>query len=948
MLLDRLRIASKLVLLAAIPLLALAALALPIVVMRASAANEAAKTSRAVQATDEVGGLIRALQRERLLAVGYLAGQVSQTDLLFQQAASADQSQGVRQSLGGDLTPSIEKGLDQERSLAALRAGTLAKTVSLDKVAVGFQSAIQTLIDSLGLVYRADSTTSVGRQVLALDTVLRADEVNARTSVTVLQVLVNPSGVLASRLAAQLGLFDEYDARFDVLATPDQVEIFDLIREATNARAGLGFIGDNRQIDTYESLDGQTVVTTYPRLLSLTGQGGFVESKLTSDIMATTSDQQRSALIYAYAIGGASILVVVLVVLLTVLVARSVAQPLIRLTASAKQVAIAAEAELTRISDDESEAFEQLRLDEVDMTGRDEVGDLARAFDRIQTTAARLVERQAASRRNVATMFGHIGRRTQNLVARQLAMIDRLEQQETNSDRLRNLYQLDHLSSRLSRNAGSLVVISGSTAHDEQGEPLPVADVVRLALGEIEDYTRVELDIPESLIVRPSVVGDLTLVFAELMENATAYSPPHTKVRVTAEETRAGAQILVIDNGIGMAPERLAEENARLTRRERLDLVPTEVLGLFVTGRLARRHSFGVTLVPTLGGGVTAVIALTDRQLLGPVGQSIAALPAGPLAQPSPGTQVAVAGGKSFAPLALSSPAFDQVALERATRAISAGPSWDAFAASNGLASAASAAPVAASAAPVAAITSGQPTSTNQVNAVNGAWSTPTEPPAACAPTVGGAQVAASGQEATPRSWWEPSSPARVAIPPAPPSTRALPEVHQPAGLQRRVPGAQFPLGAAGRRIEPPAVAADPAAARALIEEFEAGVRSAERQRDPGRVPQLPAPPPLPSRVAPAAAARPTSPSVGPAAAAMPPAGTPSGMPAPARGGGLTRRIPGATLGVLQAPVRSTPAAVPAPGDADAARALIEQIESGVSRALNEVVDDHRHEGLPR
>src|SRR5438552_1544618 len=163
-------------------------------------------------------------------------------------------------------------------------------------------------------------------------------------------------------------------------------------------------------------------------------------------------------------------------------------------------------------------------------------------------------------------MFGHVGRRTQNLVARQVALIDRLEREETNPERLQHLYRLDHVSSRLRRNAGSLVVLSGSVSLDDQVAPLPLADIVRLALGEIEDYTRVDVVVPPDVTVVPAVVTDLVLMLAELMENATVFSPPQMRVTVSAQSTQFGVQILVVDHGIGLSPERLAQENTRLER----------------------------------------------------------------------------------------------------------------------------------------------------------------------------------------------------------------------------------------------------------------------------------------------------------------------------------------------------------------------------------------------
>src|SRR6185437_5143937 len=142
-----------------------------------------------------------------------------------------------------------------------------------------------------------------------------------------------------------------------------------------------------------------------------------------------------------------------------------------------------------------------------------------------------------------------------------------------------------------------------------------------------EDYTRIDVDVPEDIVVVPSVLADLTLMLAELMENATAFSPPHTRVLITATELRGGARLAIVDNGLGMTPERMAEENARLTRRERLDLVPTEVLGLFVVGRLARRHGIEVTLTDTPDGGVTVWVDLTPAHLISRVPSTTVAAP---------------------------------------------------------------------------------------------------------------------------------------------------------------------------------------------------------------------------------------------------------------------------------------------------------------------------------
>ncbi|MEU2639313.1 ATP-binding protein, partial [Micromonospora fulviviridis] len=465
--------------------------------------------------------------------------------------------------------------------------------------------------------------------------------------------------------------------RFRKLITPEQYRLAMLDDAAVAARTSPTFLVDSVK-DPVAAIAAVPLDALFPSVRSMITLGQFVEKKIVADVIAETRNEQRDALAAAWLVGGAAALVLLSVVLLSMAVARTVARPLTRLTRSADRVARVAEAELTRVVDDEAETVPPVRLDPVDVGAerRDEIGDLARAFERVQHTAARLVERQVAGRRNVAQMFGHVGRRTQNLVGRQIALIDRLERQETDPGRLEHLYRLDHISSRLRRNAGSLVVLSGATGSDGHVAPVPLADLVRLALGEIEDYTRVDVQVPPGVSAAPATAGDLVLALAELMENATAFSPPHTRVLVAAEQTDGGARLTVVDRGIGMTEERLAEENARLTRRERLDLAPTEVLGLFVVGRLARRHGWTVRLAATAGGGVTAPLDVPAALLVirrpERVGATVARATVPPRerrALPEPAR-----------PPAADEPAgFDAALLSRATRSIETGASWNAF-----------------------------------------------------------------------------------------------------------------------------------------------------------------------------------------------------------------------------------------------------------------------------
>ncbi|MGC4762629.1 nitrate- and nitrite sensing domain-containing protein [Micromonospora sp. DT46] len=824
MLLARLRIRGKLALLVVIPLLSMVALAVPAVLDRVAAAQRAGDIADRVRVASRIGSLVQDLQQERVLSVGLLLGRVTRSELMQRTAGVDDRVADLRATSAGPLPPEVTEALHGVRGLTDVRVAVLAGTATPDQIMAAYGPVSTGLIDALRLPFGVDTDTAAGRQVLALDGLLRVDE--AMGACATLIVLVKATGsprVSASYVACMAGLRADNQG-FRSLITPEQLKLVTLNDAAVAARTSADFL-TRSALDPAGATRDIPLDALFPSVRSMITFGQFIEKKLVADVIAEVTGQQRRALTEAYLVAGIVTLILAVVVLLSAAVARTVARPLTRLTRSADRVARVAEAELTRVADDETEGAAPVRLDPVDVRARDEIGDLARAFDRVQSTAARLVERQVAGRRNVAQMFGHVGRRTQNLVGRQIALIDRLERQETDPGRLEHLYRLDHISSRLRRNAGSLVVLSGSAGADPHVAPVPLADVVRLALGEIEDYTRVDVQVPPGVSVAPGTVGDLVLALAELMENATVFSPPHTRVTVGGEPTGSGALLTVVDRGIGMAPERLAEENARLTRRERLDLAPTEVLGLFVVGRLARRHGWQVRLTPTAGGGVTAHLDVPETSLVvhraerAGVTVARAAVPARDRRSPDepeaarPRAAVGTAPSGVGAAAEAAPSGFDAVLLSRATRSLESGASWDAFSSSGEPAGVELRAPAGTEPrAPAAAA----PPGIRQ--RVPGATLRPAGPPAA--PPVSGPVPVTDADPAAARALVEAveSGVRRAEL------GRGTPDGTAPAGLTRRVPGANLTATPARQPDSPPE---NPDEVRDLLTEFEAGVARA-------------------------------------------------------------------------------------------------------------------------
>ncbi len=273
-------------------------------------------------------------------------------------------------------------------------------------------------------------------------------------------------------------------------------------------------------------------------------------------------------------------------------------------------------AEIDRL--DDGDPLPELARVSVD-TG-DEVQELAEAFSSVQNTAVRLAAEQAiARRRNVAAAFVSMGRRNQNLIGRQLKFIEELEQNESDPRALANLFKLDHLATRLRRNAESLLVLAGEEPPRRWSQPVSIIDVVRSAAAEIEEFERVELSRMDEQPVHGAVVSELAHLLAELVENALIFSPPQTRVLVAGRARPEGYELAIVDQGIGMTAEELQEVNERLASPVDFDRAPSQRVGLFVVGRLASRHGVRVRLLPsTSGEGITALLLLPAPLLAAP------------------------------------------------------------------------------------------------------------------------------------------------------------------------------------------------------------------------------------------------------------------------------------------------------------------------------------------
>ncbi len=303
-----------------------------------------------------------------------------------------------------------------------------------------------------------------------------------------------------------------------------------------------------------------------------------------------------------------AVLAVVIPVLLALFLARRITRPLRRLTAAAAQI----REDLPKMVEQMATPGEgpELTIPEIPVNSNDEVGRLAKAFNDVNKTTVATAQEQAALRGSIAAMFVNVARRDQVLLSRQLSFLDQLERTEENPETLDNLFKLDHLATRMRRNAESLLVLAGIDTGRRLRRPMPLADVVRTASSEIEHYERVDL----AQHVDPPMVGHAALIaahmLAELLENATAFSDPGSRVLVTTDNGPVGVRLTITDEGLGMSAEELDEANDRIQNPPVSEVVGAQRLGFYVVGRLARRLEASVTLSPGDGRGTIATVDL--------------------------------------------------------------------------------------------------------------------------------------------------------------------------------------------------------------------------------------------------------------------------------------------------------------------------------------------------
>lgn len=339
-----------------------------------------------------------------------------------------------------------------------------------------------------------------------------------------------------------------------------------------------------------------------------------LRSELSADTIAKVDAVRTDASRSAYAAMALAALFVAIVGALIYLLYASIRKPLRRVTERSLEVAnVELPAVVAALRADVDAELPEIQT--IHSSTNDEIGQLVNAFNQMSATALELAGEQALSRRAVGDMFMNLGRRNQKLLNRMLHNLDDLQRNEQDPAALQALYEVDHLTTRMRRNAESLLILAGAQQTRRFVDPVAAGDVVRASLAEVENFERVQIIGDSRQQIRGEFVADLTHLVAELVENALTFSPPDSTVQVTTRMTQRGFMVTVNDDGIGMSPDKLAVANRRIELAATQEETPSKFLGLFVVGRLAARRSVTVRLYESPSGGIAVRVALPDSAL---------------------------------------------------------------------------------------------------------------------------------------------------------------------------------------------------------------------------------------------------------------------------------------------------------------------------------------------
>jgi signal transduction histidine kinase len=596
----------------------------------AAAADSAAQFSRVSQLASlgqRITSLTQALENERDKTCGNVP--VSNPEVLQRwydaTDATATKVRALAAGVGGSFAADIQAKVANVRSaitnLGERRDAAQSSTSALAVIA-DYAVPINAMVALNGQIAQGVDDPDLTNDVQTLNSLsLEKDQVSQQRAI-LFNAFTKRSFANAEQEAlvtAAAGQSADATA-FDATATPAEQSSFNrvvagpLVRQAVTIEQ---YVVDTDSLDIdngalnigAKAAPGQW----YSAMSATIDKMQTVELGVAGNIVARAQVLQRAAEQSALFTGILTAVILILVLIATFAVARSLVLPLRKLREGALDIATVQLPERVRQLGETPDSATSLEVSPIDVLSVDEIGQVARAFDQVHSEAVRLAGNEALLRRSFNAMFVSLSRRSQSLIERLVRMIDSLEQNEEHPGRLSNLFAMDHLVTRMRRNSENLLLLAGHEGARKWSEPVPLTDVARAAISEIEQYNRVALKIQPGVMVSGHAVSDIVHLLAELIENATVFSASDTRVLMSIQELASGGVLIqVSDSGVGVSEARLAEMNRRLDDPPPIDESVSRHMGLFAVARLAERHGVRVRLRAGNPQGLTALVWLPD------------------------------------------------------------------------------------------------------------------------------------------------------------------------------------------------------------------------------------------------------------------------------------------------------------------------------------------------
>jgi signal transduction histidine kinase len=595
-----------------------------------SASNQFGQIETLAKLGQQVTGLAGSLDDERDLSTGYVAAgrpAAVHGQLERQYAATDAWVTQVRASLAGlgSGYPAQAQARIQgiQAMLSTLPTARATTTGGTNVTAIGTMTLYAGMAGDL-LSYTDDIAPGSADPTL-VDTARTLGWIAQLEDAVSQQRAIIYSGLIEGKFEADtLPLLEAEQAQqaidtsqFESSAAVAQQQLF--LTQVASANGGLS--ADEELVTVAISVGspaglGVTPSKWYASTSSTIGQLRGVEQQVAASVVARAQQLHQGAADSARLSVILSVILLLAALAATFAVAQSIVRPLRRLRSDALQIASARLPEkMLAIAEAEDPAAEA-DVAPVSVGSTDEIGEVARAFDQVHREAVKLAANEAVLRRSMNAMFVNLSRRSQSLLLRLVRQIDSLEQSEDDPGRLASLFTMDHLVTRMRRHSENLLVFAGHESARKQAEPVALPNLVRAAVSEILEFGRVEVNVQAEISVAGQSVSDIVHLLAELLENATMFSAKHTRVHVTGAALPSGGVLInVIDGGLGLPADRLADLNDRLDNPPAADVSVSRHMGLFVVSHLAARHGVRVRLRPGERNGLTALVWIPERLL---------------------------------------------------------------------------------------------------------------------------------------------------------------------------------------------------------------------------------------------------------------------------------------------------------------------------------------------